>query len=326
MPIPLSKLLLDIPLFETEAYIRRPKELREEEWKNRRDYPKMPWPMNIFLLYRRAVSERAKGYAGVTNHQIISKLAAASWKNESDKIRNTFGHYAELEKEYHDKAFPDYKFNPKRSQSTKASKGKRKEENREVPNNGDDDPAYLDRNSMRKKKVKITTKQSNSAEKDAPHSKNVSETPRTECDQFPYLTNPRYLPYGGSYEQMRTKYDFEFDMKEIHGDQQVDITLSAATPIGLSRGHHDPSLGTTVATKRSERFGINAVDPNLFDIDSCGDGFYSNAYNDYKNFALSNLQHAQEEDFSMIPSQNQNCELNELSALTRPSRKTSLIR
>ena len=90
MPIPLSELLLDVPLVETEAYIRRPKELREEERIKRHNFPRIPRPMNVFLLYRRAVSERAKGYAGVTNHQAVSRIAAASWKNESDGVKDIF--------------------------------------------------------------------------------------------------------------------------------------------------------------------------------------------------------------------------------------------
>ena len=55
MSIPLSELLLDVPLIETESYIFRPKELREEEWTKRHDFPRIPRPMNVFLLYRRAV-------------------------------------------------------------------------------------------------------------------------------------------------------------------------------------------------------------------------------------------------------------------------------
>ena len=68
MPMPLSELLLDVPLVETEAYVCRPKELREEEWTNRHDFPRRPRPMNVFFLYRRAVSERAKEYAGCRNY------------------------------------------------------------------------------------------------------------------------------------------------------------------------------------------------------------------------------------------------------------------
>ena len=114
---------------------------------------------------------------------------------------------------------------------------------------------------------------------------------------------------------MLTNSDSGFDIREFQRDSQLDITSSAATQIGLSKGHHNPLLGNSVATKQPEHFNINVIDPNLFDTNSGGDGFHSNAYNDHENFVPNDLEHAQGEDFSMSPSQNQNCELDELSML-----------
>ena len=201
MSIPLSELLLDVPLVETEAYIRRPKELREEEWTNRHDFPRMPRPMNVFLLYRRAVSERAKEYGGVINHQAVSEIAATSWKNESDRVKNIFHRYANLEKEYHGKAFPDYKFSPQRTQPTKASNHKRKREDNEDPSDSNDDSEYRDRNSTRKKKANIGTKQSTSIEQNLSNlwqyaTEDSFHIFDSRHDQLPYPNNQRYLTYG----------------------------------------------------------------------------------------------------------------------------------
>ena len=102
----------------------------------------MPRPINIFLLYRRAVSERAKKYAGVTNYQIVLRIAAATQKNKLDKVKNIFYYYAKLEKEYYNKIFSDNKFSPKRTQFTKASKHKRKKENSKNLNNNINNPEY----------------------------------------------------------------------------------------------------------------------------------------------------------------------------------------
>ena len=137
MPVPLSRLFPDISLADAETYIRRPKELREAEWRTRRGFPKMPRPVNAFLLYRRAVSEKAKHFAGVENHQVVSKLAGVSWKNESDEVKDTFSQYAELEKQYHGIAFPDYKYKPKRLQPTKGTKSKGKGDDSDE-NDGDE--------------------------------------------------------------------------------------------------------------------------------------------------------------------------------------------
>ena len=205
MPIPLSELLSDVPLVETETYICRPKELREEEWTKRHNFPRIPRPMNIFLLYRRAVSERAKEYAGVTNHQAVSRIAAASWKNESDGVKDMFRCYTNLEKKYHDKAFPDYKFSPQRTQSTNASKRKRKGEDDEDPNDSNDNPEYRDRNSIRKKRVNVGAKQSTSIEQNPFHLWQLSvedsfDVSGSRHDQLPYPTDLRYSLYRRGYK------------------------------------------------------------------------------------------------------------------------------
>ena len=141
MPIPLSRLFPQIPLMDAEAYIRRPKELREAEWRRRRDFPKMPRPVNAFLLYRRAITEKAKYFAGgVENHQVISKIAGVSWRNESDEVRNAFNGYAELEKVYHETAFPGYKFAPNRPEPKGKGKGNDSDDT-------DDDELYAMPNS-----------------------------------------------------------------------------------------------------------------------------------------------------------------------------------
>ena len=118
MPVPLSRLYPNIPLEDVAAWIYRSTEIRQVEWMNRREYPKMPRPMNAFILYRKATSERAKRYGRVENHQLISKITGASWRVESDEIKHRFDQFAELEKRYHAVAFPSYKYSPKQSSRT----------------------------------------------------------------------------------------------------------------------------------------------------------------------------------------------------------------
>ena len=134
LPGPLSQLCPKIPLVDAEAYIRRPAERRQAEWRARRDYPKMPRPVNAFLLYRRGMSEKAKHYAGVDNHQIISKITGASWQMESDSMKETFHQFAELEKIYHSAAFPSYRYNPK---SRKGIKNKAKSDDTDESDEGE---------------------------------------------------------------------------------------------------------------------------------------------------------------------------------------------
>ena len=317
MPVPLFQLLLDIPLVDAEAYIRRPKEDREDEWRNRRDFPKMPRPVNVFLLYRRAVSERAKKYAGVTNHQVISKIAGASWKNESDEVKDIFNRFAELEKEYHDKAFPDYKFNPKKTQSTKANKGKSKGQESEDPSDDDDDPEYMERTSTRRKKAKVEMKRTENAEKSGPHawqyaSQYQFDPPSPVPNRLPYPTDPRYLPHEGHYGHMPTTYDSGFGIGEFQGTSQIGLLASSAsTHLGLPGGNHDLLLGNTAPMEQSGHFDANAIDPNLFNFDSHDGEFFSGAYNTHDTFATNSLGYTQEGDFSVSPRQPQEWELDE---------------
>ena len=117
IPVPLSQLYPRVPLEDVAAWICRPTEFRQAEWRQRRDYPKMSRPMNAFILYHKAVSERAKRYGNVESHQVISKITGASWQVESDEVKKRFNQLAELEKGHHAAAFPDYKYSPKRSSS-----------------------------------------------------------------------------------------------------------------------------------------------------------------------------------------------------------------
>ena len=115
MPVPLSQLYPSIPLEDVAAWICRSPEIRKAEWMNRRDYPKMPRPMNAFMLYRKAASDRAKRYGSVENHQFISKITGASWRIELDEIKDRFNQFAELEKRNHAASFPKYKYSPNQS-------------------------------------------------------------------------------------------------------------------------------------------------------------------------------------------------------------------
>ena len=298
---------------DAEAYIRRPKELREEEWRNRRDFPKMPRPVNVFLLYRRAVSERAKKYAGVTNHQVVSKVAGASWKNESEEVKDLFNHYAELEKEFHDKAFPDYKFNPKKTQSTK-SKGRGKGDGIEE-SDGDDDPEYTERTSTRKKKARIEMKQMNRTEQGGPHTWQYAPQYQLNSQSpipnpLPYPTNPRYVPHGGYPEQVHTGYDPGYDIGDFQATPQMGLLASSvSTQIGLPGGNHDLLLGHTGLVEHAIHFDANALDPNLFSFETHDGEFFTGAYNNNDQFVPDNLEYAHVGDYSVSPQQPHDWEL-----------------
>lgn len=110
----------EIPVEDMDAWVNRAAEAR---WKEVRGRPKnnIPRPMNSFMLYRRAYKERIKkwGQQG-DNNQMISSVAGISWNMEPPAIKDYYTKIANLEKENHAKAFPDYKFTPNKNVQKRA--------------------------------------------------------------------------------------------------------------------------------------------------------------------------------------------------------------
>lgn len=113
--VPLSELAKHMGAFDdTEAFINRSADVRQEEVKKRRGN-KIPRPMNSFMLYRRAYSERAKEWCQQNNHQIVSKATAQSWRMETAETRKFFEKMAREERDNHREAHPTYKFTPNKN-------------------------------------------------------------------------------------------------------------------------------------------------------------------------------------------------------------------
>ena len=118
LPQPLSELTKDytVPIKDIETFINRPAETR---WQEAKTLKKTPRPMNSFMLYRSAYSERVKKFCEENNHQVISKVTGKSWPMEPKEIHDLYDHYARVEKENHMKAHPDYKFTPNKNTTLK---------------------------------------------------------------------------------------------------------------------------------------------------------------------------------------------------------------
>ena len=74
--------------------------------------------MNAFILYCKAVTERAKHYNNIENHQSTLKITGASWRVKPDEIKDRFGQFAKLKKRNHAAVFPNYKYSPNQSSRT----------------------------------------------------------------------------------------------------------------------------------------------------------------------------------------------------------------
>lgn len=96
--------------------MRRPIEDRRQTSKKS---GKIVRPTNSFLLYRSAYAARISEWSSTENYQVVSELAGKSWRFEANDIKEKYERLAKIEKEYHAKAHPEYKFAPKKKQTNR---------------------------------------------------------------------------------------------------------------------------------------------------------------------------------------------------------------
>ncbi|EED24298.1 HMG box protein, putative [Talaromyces stipitatus ATCC 10500] len=133
---PLSQVtqhLTHVPLKDMEAWINRPAEERRREAAKR---GKVTRPMNSFMLYRSAYSERTKKLCSQSNHQIVSCISGQSWALEPPEIKEQYELLALVERDKHHKAHPDYKFTPNKAQMRPRKKRRAKDEGSEADETG----------------------------------------------------------------------------------------------------------------------------------------------------------------------------------------------
>lgn len=135
----LTKELTGVPVKDTEAWVNR--SLQERQSEKRHD-GSIKRPSNSFMLYRSAYTERCRELEKSKNHQDISSIAGASWAIETVEIKTQFEEWAKMERENHQKAFPDYRFQPQ-TQAAKERKRKRKsDDSSEEASDDPGDPTY----------------------------------------------------------------------------------------------------------------------------------------------------------------------------------------
>ncbi|MCJ1266765.1 hypothetical protein MMC22_006650 [Lobaria immixta] len=98
-----------VPLKDVLAYCTRPKEIRVTE---KGKSGKISRPMNSYMLYRYAYSERCKVWCAQNNHQIVSTICGQSWVLETPEIKERFADFSQVEKINFAKAHPGYKYRP----------------------------------------------------------------------------------------------------------------------------------------------------------------------------------------------------------------------
>jgi hypothetical protein len=106
----LTKDMVNVPIKNMAAWVRRSIDERLLEVEKQKG--KVNRPMNSFMLYRSAFADRTKVWCTDQNHQTVSTVCGVSWKMESQSLKNYYGELAKIERVNHQKAHPDYKFQP----------------------------------------------------------------------------------------------------------------------------------------------------------------------------------------------------------------------
>ncbi|KLJ08662.1 hypothetical protein EMPG_15901 [Blastomyces silverae] len=122
VPRPLSELTkgMRIPVRNMELHVMRSAEQRLKEVEKRKG--KISRPMNSFMLYRSAYAEATKEWCSQNNHQVVSRVAGLSWPKEPREVRDYYERLANIERDNHGKAHPNYKFAPNKSTNTPKKK------------------------------------------------------------------------------------------------------------------------------------------------------------------------------------------------------------
>ncbi|EAS31563.3 HMG box protein [Coccidioides immitis RS] len=137
----LTKDMVHIPIRDMKAWVNRSAEVRRKEVAAKNG--KIARPMNSFMLYRSAYAERTKEWCAQNNHQVVSRASGQSWPLEPKEIRDLYEGYATIERDNHQKAHPDYKFAPNKTQNTPKKKqtATKDDENSDLDDAGFDIPA-----------------------------------------------------------------------------------------------------------------------------------------------------------------------------------------
>lgn len=96
---------------DMHAYAHRPPQQRREEVKTKN---KICRPMNAFMMYRCAYTQLAKLLINQTKFQVLNVAIGDSWRVEAEEVKTYYQHLANIEKDNHQRTFPEYKFTPNR--------------------------------------------------------------------------------------------------------------------------------------------------------------------------------------------------------------------
>ncbi len=249
-----------IPLKDMEAWVTRDVETRVEEGKDKNHIAR---PMNSFMLYRSAYADRIKKYCKEMNHQIVSKVAGASWKIEPKEVREVYERYANTERENHNNAHPDYKFAP-----NKNGKSKKRKDFEETDDEGSEwgGPSHASKRSRRNDRRHLSSTPFDTQRAPRHPLEHLrAQHPSSYQASNPYGQPPTsYAPdgyEGGYWQQSTAPYGQHFE------DVQYQVVQAPSRPlVGLPNGGYQDLLRPQSRTTSTPMQG-QPLDPRLLQFD-----------------------------------------------------------
>lgn len=260
----------DAPVFDEDGYDSR------SPSPGLRDPVKRP--LNAFMLYRKD----KQGEIPTANHQSVSRIIGAMWKNESADTKARYNALAQQEREKHRLAYPGYKYSPKkrinkdkkvRRTMSQAAHAKRAEEetnilkaiNQRSQSEGAGTlarplPEFLPVPKSRQRSMTPDSANEKSQTPDpAGHGPRLVPQPRSHSAQPP---NPRDYSRYTSNPTMTAIQPKREDTPEIHVPQPYGIhnhhhLISGQNPYypyQLSQQHHEAGTESTAFESESETF------------------------------------------------------------------------
>lgn len=132
----LTKDMVSVPIRDMQSWVNRPRSERIKETERRNGY--VTRPMNSFMLYRSAYSERTKVWCVGNNHQVVSSVSGESWPLEPPEVRDFYNELAKIERTNHQMAHPDYKFSP-----AKPGAARKNFKRKEIDSDEESDPSDI---------------------------------------------------------------------------------------------------------------------------------------------------------------------------------------
>lgn len=274
----LTKDMVNVPIRDMQAWANRPRSERIKETERRNGY--VTRPMNSFMLYRSAYSERTKVWCVGNNHQVVSSVSGESWPLEPPEVRDFYNELAKIERINHQMAHPDYKFSPaKPGAASKTSKRKDvdSDDESEPSDINDADADWGTSHRTRTKQVKRPGRDAgyparanlgdsqNARSFQSPHAYD-SYAQKQNYQQLPsYHSNSQHLTHPISHQE---PYGHQYYQQPIQEHPQM--MHNALNNFGYPIDNMGYGTSNVIGLPSSQQFLDSRLDPMLFDANNLG--------------------------------------------------------